>query len=377
MRSENPQFAAYLESHFPTAPKNSGEKGPEEKSALEPELAPPLCRTDTSRLGVPAEISSLVRWTEGPRAVFDAAQIFPGWPAGERIDRYIYSGPGGLLWLRVDDVPQIAIASKEANGQRQIELRYHFTLGAGRFMEPLKRLARWRWLPAKRRQRFSTIVYYAIYYPVWWHLECAGTGHPLHAGAVVAGGEAVLIAGLPGSGKSTLASALLRSSQARLLSDNVVLHDGKRVWGCYEPLLLGSSDEEAAAGLDETGHEHAFDRIGYHAPHLDRPFAPKAAVIISRGEQTALEPIDGRRCARMLLAINEAAKEVRRYHVFSAVFSLAESRSPDCYRERERSLGELLDGLPCFRLHLREGAVEEGVAQLIKLCRSTKEKVSR
>jgi len=276
----------------------------------------------------------------------------------------------------VDDVPQIAIASRQANGQRQIELRYHFTLGAGRFTEPLKRLARWRWLPAKRRHRFSTIVYYAIYYPVWWHLECAGSGHPLHAGAVVAGDEAVLIAGLPGSGKSTLAAALLQSSQAELLSDNVVVHDGKRVWGCYEPLLLGSSEEEPA-GLDETGHKHAFDRVGYHAPHLERPFAPRAAVVISRGERTALEPIDGRQCSRMLLAINEAAKEIRRYHVFSAVFSLAEPRAPDCYRERERSLGELLDGLPCFRLHLREGAVEEGAGQVVELCRGPKGKVSR
>src|SRR5213076_3479277 len=117
---------------------------------------------------------------------------------------------------------------------RRFELCFHFGLGSRGWRERLKRAVYRRKLPALRRSRLSTLTYYAVYYPVWWQLEARGAAHPLHAAGVALDGCGLLLAGLPGSGKSTLATALAADG-LELLSDNLVLHDGGQIFGCFEP----------------------------------------------------------------------------------------------------------------------------------------------
>src|SRR5207302_1570374 len=105
---------------------------------------------------------------------------------------------------------------------------------------------------------------------------------------------------------------------AELLADNVVLHDGRQIYGCFEPLLL---DEQSRTWLGQRaplralGRRHVFARDAYHVPHRTGGLPPGAVVVLARGRETRLTPIDSGMCARTLLAINEVAKEVRRYHV--------------------------------------------------------------
>ena len=137
VETDHAEFARYLAAQFPSSGAPSG--------------AP--------------DIAVRVRWTEGPRPDLTPAAVFPGWRAGTRIDRHLWAGPGRLLCLRVDDAPQIAIASDAgpAGGPRRFELRFHFSLGGGGWREALRRTIRWRRLPALRRGRLSTLNYYAVY----------------------------------------------------------------------------------------------------------------------------------------------------------------------------------------------------------------------
>jgi hypothetical protein len=75
----------------------------------------------------------------------------------------------------------------------------------------------------------------------------------------------------------------------------------------------------------------------------------------------------------MLLAINEAAKEVRRYHVFAAVLGLAEPEALAHVGERASHLERLLAGVPCYRLQVREGMPGEALAVLGELTTSARE----
>jgi hypothetical protein len=344
VETDHAEFAQYLAAQFPASGASSG--------------AP--------------DIAVRVRWTEGARPELVPATVFPGWRAESRIDRHLWAGPGRLLCLRVDDAPQIAIASDVGppGGPRRFELRFHFALGAGGWRERLKRAIRWRRLPALRRSRLSTLTYYAVYYPAWWHLEARGTAHPLHAAGVALGGRGLLLAGLPGCGKSTLATAFLGAPDAELLADNLVLHDGAQLHGCFEPLLLDANTRAGLAArvpLEPVGRRHQYARDAFHAPHRTGGVPLGAAVILARGRETRLERLAAADCARMLLAINEAAKEVRRYHILAATLALVERDALGHVEQRLSDLERLLAGVPCYWLEVREGAPAEGTAILRSL----------
>src|SRR5438094_200705 len=306
--TDHPALARYLEGHF---------------SNLQPAGA---------AAGDP-DVSVRVRWTEGPRDSVRPETVFPGWQADTMIHRDVHVGPNRVMWLRVDDVASLAIASEHGGRTRRFELCFHFGLGSRGWRERLKRAA----------------------------------GHPLHAAGVAIGGRALVLAGLPGAGKSTLATSLLAVPGAELLADNVVLHDGRQIYGCFEPLLL---DEQARAWLGQRsalralGRRHVFARDAYHAPHRTGGLAPGAVVVLARGRETRLTPIDAETCARTLLAINEVAKEVRRYHVLAAILGMVEPEAQAQAHERAARLERLLAGVPCYVLEAREGAPAEAVALL-------------
>jgi len=328
--------------------------------------------------GAAPDIAVRVRWTEGPHPRLDPATVFPGWPADMRIDRHIWTAPGHLLCLQCDDAPQIAIASAPGT-PRRFELRFHFTLGAAGWREAARRALRWRRVPRLRRSRLSTLTYYAVYYTVWWHLEARGAAHPLHAAGVVVDGRGLLLGGLPGCGKSTVATAFLGTPGAELLSDNVVLHDGTQLLGCFEPLLLDAATRAGLAAhvpLTPVGRRHQYARDAFHAPHRTGGVPLGAAVVLARGHETRLERLRPRECARLLLAINEAAKEVRRYHVLASILGLLEHDGLSFLDSRIADLDRLLATVPCYWLTVRDGAPSEATTVLRELATRPEEVAS-
>lgn len=350
VETDHPDFAQYLEAQFPG-------------DAADDALRPP-------------DLSVRVRWSEGPEPKLTPHAVFPGWQAETRIDRHVWMAPGRLLCLRVDDAPQIAIASDATCAPRRLELRFHFTLGRRGWREIVTRALAWRRLAALRHHRLSTLAYYAVYYPAWWHLEAQGKAHPLHAAGVALGGRGLLLGGLPGCGKSTLATSLLGTPDAELLSDNIVLHDATRIYGCFEPLLLDADTRawlSATVHLTPLGRTHQYRRDAFHLPHRADGVPIGAAVVLARGRETRLLRIPSGDCARMLLAINESAKEVRRYHILSAQLALVERNALGYQEQRLAHLDRLLANVPCYWMEVREGAPAEAVAALRELLAPARE----
>jgi hypothetical protein len=349
VRTDHAEFARYLSTQFP--PRVDAPAGP-------------------------ADVFVAVRWRERPEQSLEPRDVFPDWPREPRVDRHIEMGPGRVAWTRVDDAPAVAVASERRPGLRRFELRYLFSLGAEGIGARLKRLIRRRRLDGLRRARMSTLTYYAVYYPAWWHLEAQGAAHPLHAGGVALHGQGLLLAGLPGAGKSTVAAAFLGVAGAELLSDNVVLHDDTQLFGCFEPLLLDAGARRALGevpGLRPLGRRHVFARDAFTAPHRTAGVPLAAAVLLARGPETRLVRLGARELARMLLAINEAAKEVRRYHVFASILGLVEPDGLAQVAERAARLERLLARVPCFRLEMAEDRPADAVAALAALVTPAKE----
>jgi hypothetical protein len=351
VETEYAEFARYLEGQFP-----------EEMRAAS---------------GAP-DVLVRVRWTEGERVESRPGEVFPGWRAETRMARNVFVGDGQIISLAQDDAAQIAIASA-AGSPRRFEVRYHFSPGGGGWRETVTRAFRSQRLAALRRSRMSTLTYYAIYYPVWWHLEALGRAHPLHAAGVVVDGRGLLLGGLPGCGKSTLVTSLLGTPGAELLADNIVLHDGGQIFGCFEPLLLDATTRRLLAGrvpLEAAGRRHQYARDAFHAPHRTGGVPLGAALILARGRETRVEQLAAEECGRMLLAVTEAAKEIRRYHVLAALLSLAEPPGLVQFEQRVAHLDRLLAGVPCYWVEVREGAPDEAVTLLRELPGRAKEVAS-
>jgi hypothetical protein len=158
-----------------------------------------------------------------------------------------------------------------------------------------------------------------------------------------------------------------------------MLHDASRIYGCFEPLLLDAATRawlSARLPLSPVGRVHQYEREAFHAPHRVGGVPLGAAVVLARGRETRLVRLPPAECARMLLAINESAKEVRRYHILSAQLALVE-RSALGYREQRLAhLDRLLANVPCYWLEVREGAPAEATAALRGLFTTAKEAAS-
>ncbi len=272
-----------------------------------------------------------------------------------RPDRDLYVAGSDAYWLRIDDFRDLQL-SASWNGGLRLTGRYHFSLGGG-LSGALRRL---RWaasLQGLRSGRFSTLLYYLVYYPILWWLSRYRSFHTLHAAAVARGGKAAVLGGMPGCGKSTLAVRLLADPSYRMLSDNLVLHDSSRVCACPELLLLDKPSLEmvgpAAAHLRTTGDRRVFSRDAFRTDAVAmEPLIPAAFFLVERGRETLCEPLASGEAARRLSAGNTMAKEVRRLAIMSEVLDLV-AQPPVV--DAKADLAALLSEVPAYALRIRGG----------------------
>jgi hypothetical protein len=211
----------------------------------------------------------------------------------------------------------------------------------------------WRRLPTLREKRFSTILYYMVYYPAFWWLESHGL-FPLHAAAVDVAGTGVVLCGLPGCGKSTLSLALLSVPEVRLLSDNIIFFDKERVFRCPEPVLVDERSlaliGEAGAFLRPLGRHHVYGRAWCHMPadRLRQQTVPRLLLFVSLGQQSCLRPLSFQEAWQRFTTVNCIALEMRRYLVYRSVLGLL---SPDhLHREDEAMVRTLQAEGRCYEL---------------------------
>lgn len=321
------------------------------------------------------DIRSTLEWHDGmPARRLEDAFGPMAWQ--RRPDRDLYVSEGVAQWLRIDDFTDLQMQLAVRDDAVELRGRYHFHLATGARADWFGRLRHRRRLGALRSHRFSTLLYYLFYHPLLWWLSRAAGWHVLHGGAVATPMGAVVLAGMPGCGKSTLAVAMLADPDIRMLSDNLVLHDGERALACPELLLLDEKSLElvgpAADRLVATGEKRVFSRGAHRVDQVELDPQDIAVLLhVERGTDFAFRPLDPDESAARLRADNLMAKEVRRVAIMNEVLDVvAGSRRADevgaaerlanavpsfelrvppvadlATFARERILGELLDGL--------------------------------
>jgi hypothetical protein len=316
-------------------------------------------------------VEATLRWHEGvpPKKRLAADRELLGL---RRVDRDLYAGNGHLAWFRIDDLPGLHLRFTWDGDRLGVEGDYHYWVSRNPVWERVKRVVFQHRIPALRQRRFTTLLYYLVYYPCFWWLERHEGFHPMHAGGVEVNGEVMVFAGPSGVGKSTLATAVAAVPGARLLSDTFLLQRGTSVLPVREPLLL---DEWSRAWLGQASEllqpirwRYGLDRGGYHWPQERLSSGGPAAVVLfpHRAAQSYVRPLSPREAHGRISAGNVIVNDLRRYWAYAAVLEMLDS-SP-LMHERENELLALTAAVPSYEVGLDAGlSREDTVASLARL----------
>jgi hypothetical protein len=282
-------------------------------------------QTGTPLLTDSAAIEARLEWIEEAPPRREYAEFHPG---KVRLDRDIEMGKGEIVWTRIDDFSDLQLRFLLAESRLRLTGQHFFFLSRKPLSDQMKKAWYRKRLPTLRKKRFSTILYYMIYYPTFWWLERQGL-FPLHAAAVEMSGTGIVFCGLPGCGKSTLSLASLALPGARLLSDNIIFFDREKVWSCPEPVLVDEQSLElignAGSLLRPLGRQHAFGRSWCHVDpdRLVDQILPRLFFFVGLGEKTSLRALSVEEACHRFASANWIAQEMRRYLVYRSVLGLS------------------------------------------------------
>lgn len=297
-----------------------------------------------------------------------------GAPAGfehgyERVCRGVWSGPRDVVWEEVPFLPGMRIRMKRGSVPLAIEAAYAPPASPRRALAKTARALAGRAAP--RERFYFEIMYHLVYYPLFYLLRGRGIP-PMHAGAAVAGGRCIVVAGAQGTGKSTLIAQMLARSGSAFLSDNILLHDGERVYPCHEPLRLDTGMlarmphlegllEPLAVPVPLGRRAFNVARRAYGAP------APPDVVIVPRlsDAPTALRPIAPGAVVDRVRSFDALADEVRSFDVFAAAFDAGDGAA-GATAGRARALEALAGRARCFELVVRRGEDPAGTAAALE-----------
>ena len=204
-------------------------------------------------------------------------------------------------------------------------------------------------LRSRARLRFRAVL---IQFPAMWRAVLRGRA-PIHAPACTAGARTVLLAGASGVGKSTLIAREVEAG-GRAVSDNIVVSDGRTVWGLVEPMRSESgSGRRMPHGRRESELQGRVSML-----------RPDHLVVLRRTHHSSghVRPCDPEKAARVLTASTYMAGELRRFWSFAATMAAATNVGPP-HPPVARRARDLAQSLACLEAALPARAV--GIQELL------------
>lgn len=265
----------------------------------------------------------------------------------EWLGRRLWAGPGHLQFTEIWQLPGLALDVVWRDEMMIIHATYTWPSRRAQWLMSL--------LPAARERLFVGLIYYLTYFPWAWWLEREWGWTLLHAAAVsttVGSGtfspqDGILFSGLPGCGKSTTALAFLNRSEWKIVSDNLVFTDGRRVFACIEPIhvdertrALVGNEGDLSGRVRSTGRRFSHGRQDYEVTTTARAPSthPRAVGFLHIGHETAAHRLDSGDSVRRLLANDHLAKEWLAYQESAAAMHQVWPAVGDLERRRTNLL---------------------------------------
>ncbi len=235
-----------------------------------------------------------------------------------------------------------------------------------------KKLAKF---PDYLQRKFFTLTRYLVHFPVAWHLGRTRGWVLVHASAVAAGDEAILVAGPGGAGKTTTCVGLMGRPGVRLVTENLLFTDGQHIYPLLEPIRLTDDslallDERQLGALEPLGvaggskHKSLF-----HLPHGsdDQPARPIALFIPRFTEQGYVRPMSPGVACELVGASNRLTLELNDYDWYTAALDLLWPE-PGQSASRVDVLRRLTENTSCYALGIDRSAGVSAVVDRIVDC---------
>lgn len=222
-----------------------------------------------------------------------------------------------------------------------------------------------------QQQIFAALIGHLVYFPLLWHIERTREWYPIHASAVAWPQGAVLLSGLEGVGTTTLTLAFLSDPNARLLSQNLILHDKTQVYAFPEPIHLDDQSLKLLGGLNgrlkPTGRAISRHRKRYEVSVSDRVLSavPRLLFTLRQGKGLGLRLMSVQEALEVLLSSDVLVKELNEYEQQAAALNLLSPRAGSL-QQRAETLGKLLKQVTCYELTFKPADDLRGTTALVR-----------
>ena len=291
---------------------------------------------------------------DAARPVFDVTGL-------ETFGKRMHVGAEQVVWTDTHRDRHLQLRFRRQGSHAGFDVAYQYRPSA-------KKLAKFS---DYEHKKYFDLLRYLVWFPIAWHLRRTRGLGMIHAAAVGTGIGAVLIAGPGGAGKSTTGLALAAAGMP-LLTENLALTDGERVYAVAEPIrltddsqrLLGESagtlEPLAAAGCLEKKTMFAAPGAGDAAP-----LRAAALFLLRFAPRGFVRPLDPPAAHDLIRATNTLTLELNDFEWYAAGLDLL---WPGEQHAGEDPLRRLCRNTPCFVLGIDRAAGVRGVVALIQDC---------
>jgi hypothetical protein len=227
--------------------------------------------------------------------------------------------------------------------------------------------------PDYHQRKFFKLARYLVHFPVAWHLGRSRGWTLIHASAVAADGEAVLVAGPGGAGKTTTCVGLMARPGVRLVTENLLFTDGRHVFPMREPIrltdeslaLLGEQHRRLLVPLGLAGGAKGKSLFRLPDDPASQPLRPAALFIPRFSAPGSVRPITPEVASELLWATNRLTLELNDFYWYTAALDLLWPAAG--HTERQAcTLTRLTAQTPCYTLGIdRKAGVEAVVDRVI------------
>ena len=192
-------------------------------------------------------------------------------------------------------------------------------------------------------------VHYFVFFPLFFYGERFRGLHPLHAALAVFHGKNVVIMGLENTGKTSLTLEMARRENALLLSDNLCLYGGERVYPCHQPI-------KSRRGDNAMGRRHFQPASGtrhreYYFPDAPLPcgYAPDLLILPCFAHSPFTKELSAVEAARFVFNANFLVSELKKYVSCAHIWNFALDAESFMTAQRDH-LARLVSRCRCYQI---------------------------